>query len=64
MMNNATRNTGDGRRPIDDPLPEHSPIVDEPGRETQVIDPSRPDTPPPVREPESPAPAPNRKSDA
>jgi hypothetical protein len=46
-------------RPVDDPLPENSPIIDEPGREVPVVDPQRPDLPRPVREPQrQPAPAP------
>lgn len=54
----------DGERPIDDPLPEHSPVIDEPGREVPVVDPSRRDAPRPVREPEPPPAQPQRKADA
>jgi hypothetical protein len=38
-------------RPIDDPLPEHAPVIDEPGREVPVVDPNQRDVPRPVREP-------------
>jgi hypothetical protein len=47
----ALRETTD--RPIDDPLPEGQPIIDEPGREIPVVDPRPPQAPRPLREPQS-----------
>jgi hypothetical protein len=58
----ASRAEDDGQKPIDDPLPEHSPVIDEPGRQAPAVDPSRPDAPRPVREPDSPLEPPRRKS--
>lgn len=52
--NDRTPDGEGGERPIDDPLPEHSPVIDEPGREIPVVDPSRPDLPRPIRDPETP----------
>lgn len=47
----ALRETAD--RPIDDPLPEGLPVIDEPGREIPVVDPQPPQAPRPLREPQS-----------
>lgn len=38
--------------PIDDPLPDGAPVIDDPSREVPAVDPRRPDAPEPVREPE------------
>jgi hypothetical protein len=39
-------------RPVDDPLPDGTPIIDEPDREVPAVDPRRRDAPEPVREPD------------
>ena len=41
---------GQPEPPIDDPLPEGVPIIDEPGREVPVVDPQRRDVPEPRRD--------------
>ena len=38
--------------PVDDPLPDGTPIIDDPSREVPAVDPRRPDAPGPVREPD------------
>jgi hypothetical protein len=50
-------------RPIDDPLPEGLPIIDEPGRQVPVVDPRPPQSPRPARDPQ-PAPGTPRPADA
>lgn len=39
-------------RPVDDPLEDGVPIIDDPSREVPVADPRRRDAPEPMREPE------------
>jgi len=51
-------------RPIDDPLPEGQPIIDEPGRQVPVVDPRPPQSPRPVREPQPEPGAPRPAEDA
>jgi hypothetical protein len=41
----------DRRQPIDDPLPDGAPVIDDPSREVPAVDPRRRDAPEPVREP-------------
>jgi hypothetical protein len=41
----------DPRPPVDDPLPDGAPVIDDPDREVPAIDPRRRDAPEPVREP-------------
>jgi hypothetical protein len=41
------------RDPVDDPLPDGAPIIDDPSREVPQVDPGRRDAPEPAREPES-----------
>ena len=41
-------------RPIDDPLPDGAPLIDDPSREVPAVDPPRRDAPGPVREPQGP----------
>jgi len=55
------RETSD--RPIDDPLPEGQPIIDEPGRQVPVVDPRPPQSPRPARDPQ-PDPGTSRPADA
>jgi hypothetical protein len=50
-------------RPIDDPLPEGQPIIDEPGRQVPVVDPRPPQSPRPARDPQ-PDPGTPRPADA
>jgi hypothetical protein len=42
----------DQRQPIDDPLPDGAPVIDDPSREVPAVDPRRRDAPEPVREPQ------------
>lgn len=42
----------DQRQPIDDPLPDGAPLIDDPSREVPAVDPRRRDAPEPVREPQ------------
>ena len=42
------------RRPIDDPLPDGAPAIDDPSREVPAVDPPRRDAPEPVRDPQGP----------
>ena len=51
-------------RPIDDPLPEGQPIIDEPGRQVPIVDPRPPQSPRPVREPQPEPGAPRPAEDA
>ncbi len=39
------------RQPMDDPLPDGAPLIDDPSKEIPAIDPRRPNAPQPVREP-------------
>ncbi len=39
-------------RPVEDPVPDGTPIIDDPDREVPAVDPRRRDAPEPVREPD------------
>lgn len=41
----------DRRQPVDDPLPDGAPLIDDPSRELPAVDPRRRDAPEPVSEP-------------
>jgi hypothetical protein len=42
----------DRRPPVEDPLPDGAPVIDDPSREVPAVDPRRRDAPEPVRDPQ------------